>query len=217
MRLLSATSLALLMLTVNSASAVSPPCSCLQEIWVDYPGPYDLYIALSKEYDCSEVGEEGLWYGSPSNLTLPQICDNDECEDYQGDDRRSAQFFPGHGQELAGVKAWETFRVGLEAAVRKMPGLEYGMPAFHKIPQKNVPANVSAAGDMLVMAIPMTVHAKGSRIDGKTYYLCIQIDSAEGVPLTPATFDDGRSSIGSQMQTKYRVNGNVRKGLVWLK
>ena len=217
MRWLSVTSLALLMLTVNSASAVSPPCSCLQEIWVDYPGPDDLYIALTKQLDCSQVGEEELWFGQPTNSVLPQICDEDECEDYQGDDQRIAQTFPGHGQELVGVKAWEIYRVGLEAAVRKMPGLEYGAPTFHKIPQKNIPANVTAAGDMFVMAIPMIVHAKGSRIDGKTYYLCIQIDSAEGAPLTAATFEDGKSGAGRQMQIKYRANGDVRKGLVWLK
>ena len=23
------------------------PCSCLQELWVDYPGPYDLYFSLN--------------------------------------------------------------------------------------------------------------------------------------------------------------------------
>ena len=216
MRLPCAASFVLLMLT-SSATAVSPPCSCLQEVLIDLPGPNDLYIALTKFLDCGETGQEDLWFGEPTNSSLPQICDNDECEDYQGDDQRVAQTFPGHSQDLVGMKAWEIYRVGLEAAVRKMPGLEYGTPSFHKIPKKNIPASVASAGDMFVMAIPMVVHAKGSRIDGKTYYLCIQIDSAEGVPLTAATFEDGKAGRGSQMQIKYRVNDDARKGLVWLK
>ena len=38
----------LLLLTSRAALAAAPPCSCLQELWVDYPGPFDLYIALVK-------------------------------------------------------------------------------------------------------------------------------------------------------------------------
>jgi hypothetical protein len=39
---------ALLMLAVCFAGANADPipCSCLQELWVDYPGPYDLYFSL---------------------------------------------------------------------------------------------------------------------------------------------------------------------------
>lgn len=217
MRFAMVTSFALLMFTSQAALAVSPPCSCLQELWIDYPGPYDLYFALTKQTSCNDAGEEDLWYGSPSNSTLPQICANNDCEEYQGDDRRAASTFPGHGQELVGVKAWDVFRVGLESATRRMPGLEFGTPLYHKIPRKNVPANVVAAGGMVVMAVPMTVHVKGSRLDGKTYYLCVQIDSVAGLPITAATFENGKQGTGSQMHVNYRVNGDARKGLVWLK
>ena len=46
-----------------------------------------------------------------------------------------------------------------------------------------------------MMAIPMTVHAKGSPIDGKTYYFCVQIDSAEGLSVTNATFEKGKAGV----------------------
>ena len=98
-------------------------------------------------------------------------------------DRRSAAIFPGHGQELVGVKAWDVFRVGLESATRKTPGLEFGTPTYLVIPRKNLPAKLKATHDMIVMAIPLNVHVKGSRFDGNTYYLCVQIDSADGLPI----------------------------------
>lgn len=199
------------------ATAEWPPCSCLQELLFEIPGPDDLYIALTKLDDCSEVGEEELWWGHPSNTSLPQVCENGNCEAYQGGDRRAALPLPGHGEELVGAKAWDVFRVGLESAARKMPGLEFGIPLYHKIPRNRLPASVVINGDMLVMAIPFTVHAKGSRIDGRVYYLCVQIDSAGGLPLTTAAFEKGKAGTGSQMRIDYRVNGEARKGLVWLK
>lgn len=221
MRWLSVISVALLMLASRPqlACATDPvPCSCLQELWVDYPGPYDLYFSLDHMTSCSDEGQEALWYGYASNSTLPQICEHDDCEEYEGPDQRAAAIFPGHGQELVGVKAWDVFRVGLESAARKMPGLEFGSPTYHMIPRKNLPAKLKAARDMIVMAIPLNVHIKGSPFDGNTYFLCIQIDSAEGVPITKAVFEDSKLGRGSQLNVKYRVkSGEVRKGLVWLK
>jgi hypothetical protein len=175
-----------------------------------------LYIALVKQIDCSDEPEEGLWYGAPYNSTLPQICEDGDCQPYEGDDERVAAA-PGHGQSFVGIKAWDVFRVGIEAAVRKTPGLEYGVPAYHKIPRSSLPTSIASKGDLLVMAIPMTVHAKGSPIDGKTYYFCVQIDSAEGLALTNAAFEKGKQGSGSQLHIKYRVKGEKRNGLVWLK
>src|SRR5215204_3335841 len=126
MRALYMISVALLMFAAQpqlACGADALPCSCLQELWVDYPGPYDLYIALNHVTSCNEVAEEVLWYGWPSNATLPQYCGTNVCEDYEGG--RLAAAFPGHGQELVGVKAWDVFRVGLESATRKGSGLEF--------------------------------------------------------------------------------------------
>jgi|tagenome__1003787_1003787.scaffolds.fasta_scaffold20974762_2 hypothetical protein len=221
MRWLSVISVALVMFTSQSqlARAVdNVPCSCLQELWVDYPGPYDLYFSLDHFTSCSDEGEESLWYGYASNSTLPQICEDNDCELYEGPQQRAAAIFPGHGQELVGVKAWDVFRVGLESAARKMPGLEFGSPTYHIIPRKNLPAKFKAARDMIVMAIPLNVHIKGSKFDGNTYFLCIQMDSADGLPITKALFEDSKLGRGSQLNLKYRVkSGEVRKGLVWLK
>src|SRR4029078_3210684 len=78
------------MLSLGLALAASPacadpvPCSCLQEMWVDYPGPFDLYFSLDHITSCNDEGEEGLWYGIASNSTLPQICERNECEEYEG-------------------------------------------------------------------------------------------------------------------------------------
>lgn len=204
-----------LMLASRAVLADGPPCSCLQELLIDYPGPFDMYIALNKIDDCNE-DEEALWYGTPYNNSLPQICEEGNCQPYEDDDERFATL-PGHGQSLVGVKAWEMFRVGIEAAVRKSPGLEVGEPSYHSIARSSLPANVSGSGDLLVMAIPMTVHAKGSRIDGKTYYFCVQMDSAQGLALTSAAFEKGKAGSGSQFHIKYRVKGEERHGLVWLK
>ncbi len=208
--------MALLLITSRAVFAAGPPCSCLQELWVDYPGPFDLYIALNKFNDCNDEPEESLWYGTPYNSTLPQICEDGDCQPYEDDDERMAAV-PGHGQSLVGVKAWEMFRVGIEAAVRKSPGLEFGEPSYHSISRNSLPSSVGGKGDLLVMAIPMTVHAKGSPIDGKTYYFCVQIDSTEGLSVTNATFEKGKAGSGSQLHIKYRVRGEERNGLVWLK
>ena len=152
-----------------------------------------------------------------SNSSLPQICEYCNCEEYEGPEQRRSAIFPGHGQELVGVKAWDIFRVGLESAARKCPGSNW-LAYVPCDPRKNLPAKLNATRDMIVMAIPLNVHIKGSRFDGNTYYLCIQMDSADGLPITKAVFEDGKLGQGSQLSVKYRVkNGEVRKGLVWLK
>ena len=98
------------------------------------------------------------------------------------------------------------------------PGLNSATPMYHIIPRKNLPAKLKATRDMVVMAIPINVHIKGSRFDGNTYFLCIQIDSADGLPISKAIFEDGKLGRGSQLNVKFRAkNGEVRKGLVWLK
>ena len=221
MRLLSVISIGLLMFGSQPefARGADPvPCSCLQELWIDYPGPNDLYLSLNHITSCDDEGQEGLWYGVSSPAGLPQICEYCNCEEYQAPTGPMAATFPGHGQELVGIKAWDVFRVGLESAVRKSPGLEFGTPTYLVIPRKNLPAELKATRDMVVMAIPMNVHIKGNRFDGNTYYLCVQIDSADGIPISKATFENAKSGSGSQMSVKFRTKiGEVRHGLVWLK
>lgn len=194
------------------------PCSCLQELWVDYPGPYDLYFSLNHITSCSDEGQEGLWYGAPTNFSFPQDCEENQCEEYQGPENRLAASFPGHGQELVGTKAWDVFRTGLESAARKMPGLEFGAPSYYVIPHKSLPVQLKATRDIVVMAIPVSVHIKESRFDGRNYYLCVQISSAEGVQLSQATFEGTRTGRGRQFRIKIRPqNGDARLGLVWLR
>jgi hypothetical protein len=217
MRSLSFASFALLLLAAQSTFAATPPCSCLVELWVDYPGPYDLYIAEVHQISCDDEPWEELWYGLP-NSDIPQYCENGNCEPYEDGNQRAAAILPGHGQELVGVKAWDVFRVGFESATRKMPGLEFGSPEYHIIPRANLPESLKAKTDMTVMAVAMKISAKDSRLDGKTLYMCVQMDSAEGVPITRASFEKGKSGTGSQLHIDYKVKGGeVRRGLVWLK
>jgi hypothetical protein len=217
MRWLSFFSVALLLLGSRIVSADGPPCSCLVDLWVDYPGPYDLYIADVHDFTCDDVAYEMMWYGRPS-CDIPQHCEDGNCEPYAGDGERAASVFPGHGQELVGVKAWEVFHVGLESATHKKPGSEFGSPEYHVISRAHLPPDLNAINDMVVMSIPIKISAKGSRLDGKTLYLCVQMDSAEGLPITKASFEKGKSGPGSQLRIDYRVkSGEVRRGLVWLK
>src|SRR4051812_13528400 len=124
MRLLSVLSVALLMFASQSQLACAAdalPCSCLQELWYDNPGPYDLYFSLDHFTSCNDAGEEGLWYEYPSTSTLPQFCGYQQGKKYKGPEHPTTAIFPGHGQELVGVKAWDIYRVGLESAARKTP------------------------------------------------------------------------------------------------
>jgi hypothetical protein len=221
MRLRSMISLALLLFALKpelACGADAVPCSCLQEKWVDNPGPYDMYIAINHVTSCNDVGEEVLWYGWPSSATLPQNCGENVCEEYQVQGGRSAALIPGHGQELVGVKAWDVFRAGLESSARKSPGLEFGSPSYCVIPRKNLPAKLKATRDMIVMAIPVISQRKDQYFDGKPCYLCIQIDSADGVPISKSDFEDVRLGPGHQLLVKLRAkSGETRKGFVWLK
>jgi hypothetical protein len=217
MRLPRLTTVALLLLATQRVFADGPPCSCLVDRWVDYPGPYDLYVADVHDSSCDDVPYQMMWWGKPGS-DIPQSCEDGACEPYAGDGERAASVFPGHGQELVGVKAWEMFHVGLEAAVRKKPGSEFGSPEYHVISRANLPKDLNAKADITVMAIPMKISAPGSRLDGETLYFCVQMDSAEGLPITHATFENGKSGPGSQLRIDYRVKkGEVRRGLVWLK
>src|SRR5690349_21227904 len=101
MRSLCVLTVTLFLLAAEPAVAATPPCSCLVELWVDYPGPYDLYIADVHQISCDDVPSEELWFGAP-NSPIPQYCENNNCEPYEGDDERAAAIFPGHGQELVG-------------------------------------------------------------------------------------------------------------------
>ena len=151
MRLLTVISVALLMFASQAqlvCAADDVPCSCLQELWIDYPGPYDLYFSLDHFTSCNDEGEESLWYGYASNSTLPQLCGDGQCEEYEGSGRHAAATFPGHGQELVGVKAWDVFRVGLESATRKVPGLDFGSPTYHVVPRKKLSARLKTTRDM---------------------------------------------------------------------
>src|SRR4051794_36624857 len=117
MRFLSFVSVALLLLGAQRVLADTPPCSCLVDLWIDYPGPYNLYIADVHDFTCDDPPREMLWYGEPS-CDIPQICEDGACEPYVSDGERAGSILPGHGQELVGIKAWEVFRVGLESATR---------------------------------------------------------------------------------------------------
>ena len=61
MRLLSVISIGLLVFGSQpqfACGADPVPCSCLQELWIDYPGPNDLYFSLNHITSCDDEGQE---------------------------------------------------------------------------------------------------------------------------------------------------------------
>jgi hypothetical protein len=67
------------------------------------------------------------------------------------------------------------------------------------------------------MAVPITVKNKKSPLNGKTYYLCVQIDSLPEGEVVSADFSEGKPRRGRQVYIEYKVDDTERKGLVWLK
>src|SRR5262245_12551304 len=66
--------------TTKEGSAVcwdDPPCHCLQQRWLNLPGPNDIYICLTHGPDdtCAEYVQE-YWLGAPTAAfgPLPQLC-----------------------------------------------------------------------------------------------------------------------------------------------
>lgn len=192
------------------------PCACIQQLWVDYPGPYDLYFVLVYVENCEEPGEEDLWYGEPSNAERPQVCEENTCENFDVK-RTGVGGLPGHGHALTGADAWKTVQQGLQAAKKKTPKLEYGVPQYHKIPQEKLPEGLEMTEDLCILAVPITVHVAGSSADGRVYYLCFQLDSIGDAKFTEATFGDAKLGSGEQLHVPYQVEGKSRTGLVWLR
>jgi hypothetical protein len=191
------------------------PCTCIQGLWADYPGPFDLYFALTKFESCEEVGEEELWYGLPSNSSRPQACDG-ECEEYSGK-RATTEKFPGHGHALAGKEAWKTISMGLEAAKKKTPRLEYGEPEYHIIPHDKLPDGLEMTEAMPILAVPITLPATENTGVGRVLYLCFQVDSIGDADVTDAAFENAKLGRGEQLKVAYQVDDEGRTGLVWLR
>ena len=190
-----------------------PPCCCLQQKWIDNPGPFDVYICLTYYGPTCTNPVEEQWFGQPTNPNLPQICQNRTCESLE-EERKGESGMPGHGLDLTAQSAWEMIQPGLQAAGQKLKAVT---PEYHMIPSDKIPEKLGIKGDILVMAVPTKVTAKNSPLEGKTFYLCLQIDSAEENQITAANMDDGEPRRGRQFAINYKVDGEQRRGLVWLK
>jgi hypothetical protein len=181
---------------------------------MDYPGPYDLYICRSYFESCEEEPGVEMWYGEPSNSIRPQECVDEEeqceAEAYGGE---KAKGIVGHGSALTPASAWGMARAALQAAKKQVHQLKWDDPEFHEIPKTKIPEGFEITSNIFVMAIPIS----GKSPTTDTYYLCIQIDTAEGEDLTDAEFDDPVLGSGRQFTIKYDVDGEERFGLVWLK
>jgi hypothetical protein len=189
------------------------PCYCLQQLWMDYPGPFDLYICRLYSESCDEEPTDELWFGMPKNSLRPQVCldEEEQCESEGYGERNKG--IEGHGSTLTDESAWGMARAALQAAKKKVHQLTWGQPEFHEIPRRKIPEGLEITSNVLVMAVPIN----GKRPTTDTYYLCIQIDSLESEDLTEAEFEDGVDGSGRQFSIKYHVDGEDRTGLVWLK
>jgi hypothetical protein len=182
------------------------PIHCLQQKWINYPGPFDMYICLTFYEDCYETGVEELWYGAAST-GLPQICNRCEQEEPYG---RAATAFPGHEWNLGHHNAWDVVGTGLETAGINTASMN---PEFHKIPQ-DATRSLAIGRDLYVMAVPIEVSGKL----GAVRYLCVETDSIPEEQVSEATFTHAKAAgTGAQFAVEYTVDGQTRKGFVWLK
>ena len=196
-----------------------PACHCIQELWLDFAGPFDVYVCLTHIDNCSD-GVEEMWWGYPDEGTPPQQCTLANCEQYEGGFRGEVGF-PGHDLSLSGIEAWALIEKHLLLAKRKNPSLSWNESQLrcHQIPNNRIPTALGIAGDIIVMAVPITVEDPDSPLNKKKYYFCLQVDSPEGIGLTPADMGVGkmRDGAGRQFAIDYVVADQDRKGLVWLK
>ncbi|MCI0332313.1 MAG: hypothetical protein L0228_03685 [Planctomycetes bacterium] len=191
-----------------------PPCHCVQELWLDYPGPNDLYVCLTFISAPCQQGEEELWYGLPYGQ-LPQSCVLQACESYQGG-FVSEESLPGHGMHLSASGARDTVLRGLKNAKLTNPSLHWvEPPQYHRIPEEMIPSELEIDHEILVIALPITINDPDSKLHGKTFHLCLQINSAEDI--TAAEFSKGERRRGRQFAIDYRVETEDRRGIVWLK
>jgi hypothetical protein len=181
------------------------PIHCLQEKWMDYPGPFDMYISLTYYESCHGDAEEELWYGAAST-GLPQICNRCEQDEPYG---RAATAFPGHEWNLDLVNAWDVVGTGLESAGVNTASMK---PEFHKIPQ-DMTRSLGIGRDLYVMAVPIPVSGKLSGVR----YLCVETDSIPDEQVSEATFTAAKAGTGAQFAVEYTVAGETRNGFVWLK
>jgi hypothetical protein len=213
----------------RGARGVGMPCSCLQELAIDWPGPIDLYLCHAHWTDsCEDPYEVDVWCGSSPSHPLPQVCNDangsGECESifFYRSERGAFPEFPGHGCELDADSGWNMVNSGMKAAKEKSPTLVIATaPEYHVIPKDNVPKSLGATGDIVVIAADFTPHLAGSPSDGKKYYLCLELKSAKGVkkmsPIKEIT--ESKHFFGRKFRIKYKVEGDdePRTGLVWVK
>lgn len=198
----------------------SPPqCDCIQFLLQDYPGYNDLYVCYTFYHTCDEEGELNYWFGEPADdQDRPEICTEtaqSQCEPSQSD--HWAAEIPGHGLNLDAASAWNLVQGALQAAQNKKRCFTWDPPQYHTLP--NMPLGIGLLRDVTILAVPIHVQLPGSKLNGKTIYMCVQIDSAQADQIVPVQDVRPSPSHGAQFGVKYKVTGEAteRVGLVWLK
>jgi hypothetical protein len=177
---------------------------CLQRIYLDYPGPFDLYECLTHPDGCDPSSSyEELYYG-PINAPLVQTCGSAArpCEQESTCGLRPGGCgVPGHRK---------TLRTRAEARQMLASGNAAASPArFYKIPM-----NVTQPIDYAYVAI-VRIPPSGSIVTER--FIGVEMEP-HGESLSTATFGTPIPRNGAQFEIDYVVsNGDSRKAYIWRK
>jgi hypothetical protein len=179
---------------------------CVLQLWLDYPGDTDLWVADAFLTDCGDAPTPELWSGTPTQ-ELPEDCPL--CEGYGGKAVRGAAI-PPHKMALDKTNAWRMLQAGLEAAkINTLPM----KPAYYTIPVASLPADMQTdypnGIDVIAVLMPPPQHHT------ENFYLCIQTRKLPSNVVTSLSCT-ATHGPGSQLIIEFDEGGKHREGFVWL-
>jgi len=194
----------------NRVPYSGPPCSCVQFMLQDRapagPSNNDIWYCINYRdttNPCSDPDPD-CWQGIP-NPPTPQQCPSYRCEPLIENQRDEKKRFPGHGENLTGDNALGIVAQRLESA-RLHGGSKIklaGSPEYHKLDRYKV------------MIVPLDVPDRNGG-PAKRLYFGVELDSAPD--LTTVTNVEVKDHPGGgRVSANYKVNGEKRAAVVWLK
>jgi hypothetical protein len=179
---------------------------CLQDFYLDYPGQYDIYLCLTHEGFCPNLGAyEDLWYGDPdypapgpNNTNPPQVCNIliNNCERGYGYGGGPP---PGHGEQFTMLD---------EACVwihARYPHSTNPRCRYYEIPHSSSGLGKTYYVVMVKAHVPNT---------GGPRYFGVETRQLMDTPET-ASFSNVRKK-GNVLSFDYKIGAQTRKGLVLL-
>lgn len=113
------------------------------------------------------------------------------------------------------ANAWNYTKAAIQSARDAGEHMTAKAPQFHKIRRADCESCDFEGTVIYIMAIPVT----GEEPTTDTYYLCLQIDELSSSEHNWTPISDVKATMGTGRQLKvvYKVEGDERTGMVWLK